>query len=157
MRTIDPKLRGKGPSQAKDWTRTLSYWRTFAADSFDERARIDVAACVRRISSTIPSWHEAICGDAAAASGLVLRLGAPPRICARVDTAMTILLNTAFENAGAALVLSYALRRMPLDPHERARLAISWLVHNRKVQTCRPVDDRPQTEPGGPRMRPRRS
>jgi hypothetical protein len=111
------------------WPTALSYWRTLAAESFDERRRAEVAECVRGISATPPEWRAALRGDAAAASGLVLRLNAPLRISARVDLALTILLNTAFGNAGAALVLSHALRRMPLDSRRRARLADSWLVH----------------------------
>jgi hypothetical protein len=111
------------------WPTALSYWRTLAAESFDERRRAEVAECVRGISATPPEWRAALRGDAAAASGLVLRLNAPLRISARVDLALTILLNTAFGNAGAALVLSHALRRMPLDRRRRARLASSWMVH----------------------------
>jgi hypothetical protein len=111
------------------WPSALSYWRTLAAESFDERRRAEVTECVRGISATPPEWRAALRGDAAAASGLVLRLNTPLRISARVDLALTILLNTAFENAGAALVLSHALRRMPLDRRRRARLANSWMVH----------------------------
>jgi hypothetical protein len=116
-------------SDDEGWPTVLSYWRTFAAEAFNERRRAEVAECVRSISATPPEWQAAARGDAAAASGLVLRLKAPSCISARVDLAMTILLNTAFGNAGAALVLAHALRRMPLDPRRRARLATSWLVH----------------------------
>jgi len=112
------------------WPTVLSYWRTFAAEAFSKRRRAKVAECVRSISATPPEWQAAARGDAAAASGLVLRLETPTRISPRVDLAMTILLNTAFGNAGAALVLSHALRRMPLDRRRRTRLATSWLVHN---------------------------
>jgi hypothetical protein len=108
----------------------LTYWRLLGAESFDERLRAEVAACVAGITSTVPAWRRAIRGDPAAAAGLVLQLKSPPRISARVDLAMTVLLNSAFESAGAALVLSHALRLMPLDPRERTRLATSWLVYN---------------------------
>jgi hypothetical protein len=117
-------------SDDEGWPTVLSYWRTLVAEAFDERRRAEVAECVRSISAAPPEWQAAVRGDAAAASGLVLRLKAPSRISVRVDLAMTILLNTAFGNAGAALVLSHGLRRMPLDPRRRARLATSWLVHN---------------------------
>jgi hypothetical protein len=115
------------PSRSQDGgsPTALSYWRLLGAESFDERLRAEVAACVAGITSTVPAWRRAIRGDPAAASGLVLRLKAPRRICTRVDLAMTVLLNAAFENAGAALVLSHALHRMPLDPRARARLATS--------------------------------
>ena len=117
-------------SDDEGWPTTLSYWRTFAAASFNERRRAEVAECVRSISATTPEWQAAVRGDAAAASGLALLLKTPPRISARVDLTMTILLNTAFGNAGAALVLSHALRQMPLSSRRRAKLATSWLVHN---------------------------
>ena len=119
------------PNRSHDegWPTILSYWRTFAAGSFDERRRAEIAECVRSSAAAAPEWQAAVRGGAAAASGLVLRLKTPSRISVRVDIAMTILLNTAFENAGAALVLSHGLRRMPLDPERRAGLATSWLVH----------------------------
>lgn len=114
----------------EDWPAVLSYWRTIAAEAFDDGRRAQVAECISRISSTSPEWQAAINGDAAVAAGLVLRLEPPPRISGGVDLVMTILLNTAFGDAGAALVLAHGLRKMPLDPRLRARLATSWLVHN---------------------------
>jgi hypothetical protein len=124
------------PNGAHDegWPTALSYWRTLAAESFDDRRRAEVAECVRSITAAPPEWQAAVRGDAAAASGLVLRLKVPSRISARIDLAMTVLLNTAFENAGAALVLSHGLRRMPLNRRQRARLATSWLVHNVRLE-----------------------
>jgi hypothetical protein len=124
-----PRRRGNDPGDSNDCTETLTYWRRLAAESFDDLARKQVAACVASISSTTPEWRNAIGGDAAAACGLILRLETPSRIGLQVDLAMTVLLNTAFENAGAAAVLSNALQRMPLNPRERTRLAASWSVH----------------------------
>jgi hypothetical protein len=69
-------------------------------------------------------------GDVAAAIGIVLRCRPPERIGIKVDLPMTALLNVAFENAAAALVLSHKLRQMPMDPINRARLATSRLVHS---------------------------
>ncbi len=112
------------------WPLTLSYWRIFAADSFNEPLRNEIAQCVRSLSATSADWQAAIHGDAGAASGLVLRLRTPSHISARVDFAMTVLLNTAFRDAGAALVLSYGIRRMPFNRQRRAKIAMSWLVHN---------------------------
>jgi hypothetical protein len=112
------------------WPTVLSYWRTLAAESFDDGRRAEVAKCIRSIVAEAPELRAAIGGDAAAASGLVLRLKAPSRISTRIDLAMTILLSAAFENAGAALVLSHGIRRMPVNRRWRARLASSWLAHN---------------------------
>jgi hypothetical protein len=64
---------------------------------------------------------------------LVLPCKAPERIGAKVDLPMTTLLNCAFGNAAAALVLSHKLRRMPLDVGHRSRLATSWLAHNLRL------------------------
>lgn len=114
----------------EQWPRALSYWRTLTADRFDEQLRAEVVECVTSLSATSPEWQAAIRGDPAAASGLVLNLKSPSRISARVDFAMTTLLNTAFENAAASLVLSYGLRKMPIRTQLRARLATSWQLHN---------------------------
>jgi hypothetical protein len=118
-----------GVGDAK-WPATLSYWRRFAAETFDDVLKSDVHDCVSRISSTIPEWRNAIRGDAGAAVALALRIKAPAIIGMKLDLAMTVLLRCAFDDAAAALVMSHTLRRMPLDPHDRARLATSWLVHN---------------------------
>ncbi|MHC2816507.1 hypothetical protein ACVMBY_000066 [Bradyrhizobium huanghuaihaiense] len=72
-------------------------------------------------------------GDASAAIGIVLRLRPPFHISGRVNLAMSLLLNCAFENASAALVLSYALTRMHLARITRIRLAVSWLSHHRRL------------------------
>lgn len=112
------------------WPTTLSYWRRFPAESFDDALKADVLDCVNRISSTIAEWRSAIHGDAGAAVALALRIKAPTVIGLKLDLAMTVLLRTAFENAAAAVVMSHVLRKMPLESHDRARLATSWLVHN---------------------------
>lgn len=112
------------------WPTALAYWRTFRAEQFDGKMVDDVAGCVAAISSTIPKWRAAVRGDAAAAIGLVLPFDEPQKIGIKVDLTMTTLLNVAFANPAAALVLSHTLRRMPLDAHLRARLASSWLAHN---------------------------
>jgi hypothetical protein len=47
------------------------------------------------------------------------------------DFKMTVLLHSALGgSAGAALVLSSLLRRLPIDSVLRRRLATSWLAHN---------------------------
>jgi hypothetical protein len=123
----NPIVAGDGDAK---WPATLSYWRRFAAETFDDALKSDVHDCVGRISSTIPEWRNAIRGDACAAVALALRIKAPAIIGMKLDLAMTVLLRCAFDDAAAALVLSHTLRRMPLDPRDRARLATSWLVHN---------------------------
>jgi hypothetical protein len=107
----------------------LFYWRTKTADSFDERARSEVASFVAGISATMPEWRAAIRGDAAAAVGLVIGRRIPERIVVRVDLSMTVLLACAFFDPAAALVLSHTIARMPIEPRERARLSASWSMH----------------------------
>lgn len=122
--------RGRAVAQPEaDWPRALSYWRTYAAESFDAVARAEIAECVARTSSTIPEWREAVRGSAPAACGLALRLGHPARIGARIDLVMTTLLHWAFENAVAAEALSEVMQRMPIEARERARISASWMVH----------------------------
>lgn len=112
------------------WPTPLSYWRTFRAEEFEKEMVDHVKDCVCSISSTSPEWRSAVKGDAAAAVGIVLLCRPPERIGIKVDLPMTTLLNVAFENAAAALVLSHKLRQMPMVPIYRARLATSWLVHS---------------------------
>ena len=38
----------------EDWPAVLSYWRTIAAEAFDDGRRAQVAECISRISSTSP-------------------------------------------------------------------------------------------------------
>jgi hypothetical protein len=112
------------------WPTPLSYWRTFRAEEFDKEMVDHVKDCVSSISSTIPEWRSAVKGDAAAAIGIVLPCRPPERFGIKVDLPMTTLLNVAFGNPAAALVLSHKLRQMPMDRSYRARLATSWLVHS---------------------------
>jgi hypothetical protein len=120
------------------WPTTLSYWRRFAAEIFDDALKADVLDCVSRTSSTIPEWRKAILGDAGAAVALALRIKAPAVIGVKLDLAMTVLLRCAFDDAAAAVVMSHVLRKMPLDPHDGGRLATSWLVHNIWLGNRRP-------------------
>ncbi|MCS3928990.1 hypothetical protein M2175_004021 [Bradyrhizobium elkanii] len=111
----------------------LNYWRRFPAVAFDVTLRSSLRRTIRKIGSTLPEWKAAIAGDAGAAVGIVLRLRPPFRISARTDLAMSLLLTCAFTNAGAALVLSHALRRMQFSRAERKLLADSWLAHNKRL------------------------
>jgi hypothetical protein len=114
-----------------EWPRALLLWRTVPAHGFDFTRRAAVGDCMRRTSSTIDVWRKAVRGDPASALGLALRMEIPSEITARHDFVMTVLLHSALRgSAGAALVLSSLLRRMPIDRVLRRRLATSWLAHN---------------------------
>ncbi|MGY4349009.1 hypothetical protein ACVWXM_005476 [Bradyrhizobium sp. GM7.3] len=125
----------------------LFYWRTKTAESFDERARSEVASFVAGISATMPEWRAAIRGDAAAAVGLVVGRRIPEHIGLRVDLSMTVLLACAFFDPAAALVLSHTLARMPLEPRERARLSASWSMHKIWLGSRRAGAREPKTPP----------
>ena len=112
------------------WPSVLSYWRTLPAEAFGPDIRSEIVSYVRKISSTMTDWRAAVEGNSGAACGLALRMPVPQYIGPRVDLIMTVLLCCAFENAGAALVLSSRLEQMPLRPRDRARLSTSWKVHN---------------------------
>lgn len=112
------------------WQRATTYWRWFPAEAFDAEVQDEVRLSIGSIFSTIDPWCRAIDGDPAAAVALALSFDVPQTIGVKTDLAMTVLLRCAFENAGAALVLSNRLSLMPLHRTDRARLATSWLVHN---------------------------
>lgn len=117
-----------------EWANALRLWRTVPADGFGPDHRAAVAECMRRTSSTIDTWRAAIHGDAPSAIRFALRMERPSQITARTDLTMTVLLNCALNgSAGAALVLSHALRQMPLDGPMKNRLATSWLVRNLRI------------------------
>ena len=129
------------------WADALGLWRTVPADGFGTDHRAAVAECMRRTSSTIDIWRAAIHGDAPSAIRLALRMERKPQITARTDLTMTVLLNCALNgSAGAALVLSHALRQMPLDGVLKRRLATSWLANNLRLALA--------GRPGAARRRP---
>lgn len=125
MRTDDPAFR-----EEAHWPRTPSYWRKLPAEAFEPELCEEVVSCVKRMASTIEEWRAAIGGDAGAAVGIALKLKVPGVITPSVDLIMTLLLRSAFEDAGASLVLATRLQQMPLPPVERARLSGSWRLHN---------------------------
>ena len=87
-----------------------------------------------KLQQAIDTWRAAIHGDAPSAIRLALRMEHPSQITARTDLTMTVLLNCALNgSAGAALVLSHALRQMPLDGVLKRRLATSWLANNLRL------------------------
>jgi hypothetical protein len=110
----------------------MSWWRTFPAHAFGSKSRLRLAEALNRLSSTNSIWRGALRGDAAAALHVVLRTRPAKTITARTDLMMTVLLCCALEgSAGAALVMSHALRQLPLEDRICARrLGASWLAHN---------------------------
>ncbi|SPP92861.1 hypothetical protein [Bradyrhizobium vignae] len=121
---------GYAGSGDTEWHRALSYWRKLPSEAFEVELQDEVLCCVREMGSTSADWQAAIEGDAGAAVGLALRLKTPSVITPATDMIMTLLLRSAFEDAGAALVLSTRLEQMPLPAVERARLSASWRLHN---------------------------
>lgn len=123
-------MRRHGQSNDAEWHRALTYWRKLPSEAFEVELQDEVLCCVRRMGSTSADWQAAIEGDAAAAVGLALRLKTPNVITPPTDMIMTLLLRSAFEDAGAALVLSGKLEQMPLPAVDRAKLSASWRLHN---------------------------
>ncbi|WP_247354167.1 hypothetical protein [Bradyrhizobium sp. 160] len=116
--------------EQESWPAVLTYWRSLPAETFDQCLQDEVASCVRGVMTTMGDLRSAIEGDAATACSLALRMTIPARIGPHVDLVMTTLLNCAFVNPGAALVLSNRLEQMPLPWRRRARLSTSWKVYN---------------------------
>lgn len=106
-------------------------WRTLPAEAFNEARRLQVMGHVGLHMSNIKEWKGAIAGDAAYAVNIALSMEIPDEIDYPVDARMTLLLYCALDgSAGAAVVLAYLLRKMPLDGTMKSRLAASWLVRN---------------------------
>lgn len=68
--------------------------RTALMTTFAPRSRFS------RLFSTALDLKSAMAGDPAAASGIVLCLGSPPKICVHVDLAMMLLLNVRLRIPG---------------------------------------------------------
>lgn len=116
---------------ADDWEHAHLLWRSVPAHRFHRDHRAAVAECMRRTSSTMDVWRLAIAGDAASAIGLALSMGIPDQVTIRTDLTMTVLLhNVLLGSAGAAVVMSNLIRRMPIDRVDRRRFATSWLAPN---------------------------
>lgn len=127
-RSIAAHLLGEKPA---DWEHAHLLWRSVPAHRFHRDHRAAIAECMRRTSSTMEDWRLAIAGDAASAIGLALSMGIPQQVTIRTDLTMTVLLHNALRSsAGATLVLSNLIRRMPIDRVDRRRFATSWLTHN---------------------------
>lgn len=108
----------------------LAWWRTLKAETFDATT----AVAMREAISTIaiidePTWRAAANGDAAAATGLALRLQPDRATPLAFDLVMTAVAACAAEgDATACLVMSRVLRRRRGAGKKEARIATSWLV-----------------------------
>ena len=118
-----------GPPQSIRVKGPLSYWRRIGPDSLDEVMRAKLAKSLRDISPSSHEWRRALQGDVSTACGLALKLKFPISMGTQTDIVMSVLLCAAFENAAAALVMSYLLKRIPLPPEDSARLSALWSVH----------------------------
>ena len=137
---IDNGDRGRGDeATGEPWSGVLNYWRTIPAEAFDDATQAEVITFVRATTSTIPAWQRAISGDAEAAISMVMHCKAPTSIGIKVDFPMTVLLSCAFDDPGAALMLSHKLRQMPLEARLRTKLATSWQVANLLSSLRRPA------------------
>jgi hypothetical protein len=137
--------RGRGDeATGEPWPGVLNYWRTIPAEAYDDATKSEVIAFVRATTSTIPEWQRAISGDAEAAIGMVVLCKAPTSLGVKVDFPMTVLLSCAFDDAGAALMLSHKLRQMPLETRLRTKLATSWQVANLLSSLRQPARPRPR-------------
>jgi hypothetical protein len=117
-------LAAKGPQP-------YELWRTLPASDFNEIRKLEVACHIGMFMTTIKEYRAAIAGDAACAAGIALRMAIPDEIDYPTDARMTLLLHNALMgSAGAALVMAYMLRMMPLDHQLKQRLVKSWLIRN---------------------------
>lgn len=108
----------------------LAWWRTMKAETFDATT----AVVMREAISTIaiidePTWRAAANGNAAAATGLALRLHPDRATPLAFDLVMTAVAACAAEgNATACLVMSRLIPRRRGAGKKEARIATSWLV-----------------------------
>lgn len=108
----------------------LAWWRTMKAETFDAAT----AVVMREAISTIaiidePTWRAAADGNAAAATGLALRLHPDRATPLAFDLVMTAVAACAAEgDATACLVMSRVVPRRRGTGKKEARIATSWLV-----------------------------
>ena len=125
-----PREPERDPPRKQQPHSPLALWRTMEAETFDETTVV----VMREALSTIaiidePTWRAAATGDAAAATGLALRLHPDRAAPIAFDLVMTSVAACAAEgNAAACLVMSRVLPRRRGAGKKDARLATSWLV-----------------------------
>ena len=111
-------------------TRPLTWWRTMKAETFDATTAVVLREAISAIAIIgEPMWRAAANGDAAAATGLALRLHPDRATPIAFDLVMTAVAACAAEgNAAACLVMSRVVRRRRGAGKREARIATSWLV-----------------------------
>jgi hypothetical protein len=152
--TSNKHVRVSGASDAGDANsvEALQLWRTIPAHEFSDAHRAAVVDCIGRTSSTIDIWRKALRGDASLAVYVALTMRVTEKITNRTDLTMTLLLNSALAgSAGAALVLSFLLRKLPLASPLKNRLATSWVLHNFRT-ICDRAPDTSQRRRRKPRI-----
>ena len=148
MSKIGDSDRGRGDAATGEpWPSVLNYWRTIPAEAFNDATKAEVIAFVRATTSTIPEWQSAVWGEVEAAIGMVMHCKARTSIGVKVDFPMTVLLSCAFDDPGAALMLSHKLRQMPLEASLRTKLATSWQVAHLLSSLRRPPQDQRAADP----------
>jgi hypothetical protein len=125
-----PRQPARDPVRKQQTRSPLAWWRTMKAETFDATT----AVVMREAISTIaiidePTWRAAANGDAAAATGLALRLHPDRATPLAFDLVMTAVAACAAEgNATACLVMSRVVPRRRGAGTKDARIATSWLV-----------------------------
>jgi hypothetical protein len=106
------------------------WWRLTPATAFDVVALGEMRALLSKIDMLgEPRWKDAATGDAPASIHIALSTSAEESAEARYDLVMTALAVCAADgNAGACLVMSHILRKLPGAGKAEARIATSWLA-----------------------------
>lgn len=127
---------------ARRFTLPLAWWRTMTAETFDATTAVVLREAISAIAIIgEPMWRAAANGDAAAATGLALRLHPDRATPIAFDLVMTAVAACAAEgNAAACLVMSRMVRRRRGAGKKEARIATSWLVRTFASALDRPHD-----------------
>ena len=137
MSEIDNGDRGD-EARGEPWPDVLSHWRTISAEAFDDATKAEIIAFVRATTSTVTEWRRAVSGDVEAAIDMVMRCKVPTSIGIKVDFPMTVLLSCAFDDPGAALVLS---RKLLPNATRGAPAHSSWRRPGKSSTCCLPCAD----------------
>lgn len=109
----------------------MSWWRIVPAHALGPDSRRRIGEVLDRVFATDALRQSALNGDPASAVFAALQLRDDKAVTVRTDLMMTALLRCALEgSAGAALVMSHLLRRLPLGGRRGSRLGASWIVRN---------------------------
>ncbi|MGO9358163.1 MAG: hypothetical protein ACLP1D_10860 [Xanthobacteraceae bacterium] len=110
----------------------LAWWRTLPADLLGDAQHLLLRDTLGKIGVLDScEWLAAMRGDVTASIAIAREILPIGEVTLEVDLAMTVLTtNPLGGSARAALVLSEALRRTPLDHPFAGELSVSWLVLN---------------------------